>query len=359
MKRNKINTGWNAIPQKKEKKQKRKISWIAKYEANIHNENTIFEKIVKFLIQISLLLTINRKNLLNHRKKNEIINATYESLSSDKFTFIPAGVGLYFFLSLIPIFIFSISLIRFFPGWYELLTKDVLSYIFPGFDQMFKLIDFNNTAFNIVFIFFIVSLVWFGSKGIAMFSDSFISIYDYDYATNWIVKRFKAILTVVVISLFFTCVSLTYLPLLEIIKNSFKENNAILYEFLFYLTLTLYLFVFGYIGIGTFFIFIPPFKLKWKQIKPGILTSLVPTILFIVLFGLITKYLNYEKFGTIGTFIYSLIFILYVSYFLHAGIIVNASYYKTFFSSTMSRKKIILSKKIAFFVQNIYKRFKK
>ena len=112
---------------------------------------------------------------------------------------------------------------------------------------------------------------------------------------------------------------------------------------------------FGYVGIGFIFIYLPPFKLKWKQINPGILTALLPTIFFVLIFGTITKFLNYEKFGPIGTFIYVLVFVLYLSYFLHAGIIINASYYRTYFSITMVKKKIIISKKIAMTMENIYR----
>lgn len=361
MKRNKINSGWSAIPTNKKRKKftRNKVSWITKYESHISFEETMFEKIIKFMIKISLSLTISKKNLLNSRKKAEIIDTTYDSLSSDKFAFIPAGIGLYFFLSFIPIIIISISLIKLFPGWGDLLLNDVLSNIIPGINQMFSTIKFDSTAINIAFIFFLVSLIWFASKGISKFNDSFTSIYDYEFNTNWIVKRFKGILIVIFISLFFTLIGITYLPLLEVIKFTFQSINKSTYEFMFFLSLTIYLFIFGYLGIGFLFIFIPPFKLKWKQIKPGILTTLFPTILFIILFGVLSKYLNYEKFGTIGTFIYSLIFVLYLSYFLHAGIIINSSYYKIYFSSIMVRKKIIISKKFFLLLDSIWNNIKK
>lgn len=359
MRRNKIDSGWNAIPQEKKKNKKKTLSWISQYESHPSIDENIFEKIVKFLISLSLFLVISRSNYLNKRKKNEIVNSTYDSLSSNKFAFVPAGVGLYFFFSLIPIVIITISVIKLFPPLYNILINDVLSYVIPGINEMFQLIDLNNALINFVFVFFIISIIWFSSKGITKFNDSIISIYEYEYNPNWILKRLKGILTVMLISGYFVLWSLSYLPLLNLFKIYIFPINGLLYELLFFVSLIVYIAVFGYIGIGFLFIYIPPFKLKWQQIQPGIITSLVPIILFVVIFGTITKYLNYEKFGAIGTFIYALMFVLYISYFLHAGIIVNASYYKTYFLSHMVKKKVILSKRIALFIQNTINYFKR
>jgi membrane protein len=56
-------------------------------------------------------------------------------------------------------------------------------------------------------------------------------------------------------------------------------------------------------------------------------------------FGYLSALIDYAKYGSIGTFLYSITFVLVLSYFLYAGIIVNASYYKTFFSQRMVPKK--------------------
>lgn len=361
MKRNKIDVGWNAIPTKKTKfkKKKRIDSWTYQYETIPSFDETVFEKIVKLLISISLFFVISKNNFLNKRKKNEIVNSTYESLSSNKFMFIPAGVALYFFMSFIPILIITISIIKLFPELYDILINDVLLYILPGVDEMFKLIDLNNVFVSFAFVFFIISLIWFSSKGITKFNDSFVSIYEYEYNTNWVIKRLKGIFTVILISGYFILWSLTYLPLLNVLKQNIFPHNKVLYEFLFIFSLIIYIAIFGYIGIGFIFIYIPPFKLKWEQIKPGIITSLLPIVLFIVIFGSITKWLNYEKFGTIGTFIYGLLLVLNISYFLHAGIIINASYYKTYYSNNMVRKKAKLSKDISLIIKSALNYFKK
>ena len=359
MRRNKIDPGWNAIPDKRKKQRqaKKRLSWISQYESHTSIEQTFFEKIVKFLIKISLFFTISRTNFFNNRKKNEIIDSTYESLSSNKFLFIPAGVALYFFLSIIPILIIVISVINLVPNnWTDLLLDDVLGRIIPGIKDMIQTIQFNSTTVNIILLFFLLSLVWFSSKGITKFNDSFVSIYSYEYNSNWLIKRLKGFFTVCAVTIFFIIWSFAYLPLLDFIKQ--QTSDQILYEFLFYFTSFFYMIVFGYAGIGFLFLYIPPFKLKWRQIKPGILTALIPTMLFVLIFSLVTKFLNYEKFGPIGTFVYAVVFVLYLSYFLHAGIILNASYYKTYFSLTIVKKKIIISKKIAMVIENLLYRFR-
>lgn len=355
MRRNKIDGGWKGIPgPQKPRREKRKLSWISRYESFTTFDQTLFEKVVKFLIKISLFLTISRNNFLNNRKKSEIVDSTYEALSSDKFSFIPAGVALYFFVSFVPILLIVVWAISLFSdqNWSSILLDDVLNHIVPGIKNMIQTIDSTNTTVNIILVLFMISLIWFSSKGITKFNDSFVAIYDYEYNSNWLIKRFKGFFTVCAISIFFIVWSLTYLPLLGILKESFSPQ---VYEFFFYLTSFIYMIGFGYVGIGFIFIYLPPFKLKWKQINPGILTALLPTIFFVLIFGTITKFLNYEKFGPIGTFIYVLVFVLYLSYFLHAGIIINASYYRTYFSITMVKKKIIISKKIAMTMENIYR----
>lgn len=366
MRRRKIDSGWSAISTSKKKFQKKQIFWVNRYESRNNIDDTIFEKIVKFLIMISLFFTISKKNLLNKRKKQSIIDSTYDALSSPKFTFIPAGVAFYFFLSLIPIIVIVLAIINLTP-WMSILigkvsttTNDskefvgVLPKIIPGIQNMFIQIDFmDSTLLNTVMFFFMISCIWFASKGISKFIDSFAAIYNYEFNTNWILKRFKGIFVVIGISLYFVLSLFTYLPLISLIEPFF-HSNINLFNFLFYFITLIYLVIFGYIGFGFLFIIVPPFKLRWREIKPGILTALVPTILFILVFGFLAEVLNYSKFGAIGTFIYTLIFILYLSYFLHAGIILNASYYKTFFSMTIIPKKNVVAKQILYVIQNSY-----
>lgn len=364
MRKRKIDSGWSAISTSKKKFQKKQIFWVNRYESRNNIDDTIFEKIVKFLILISLFFTISKKNLLNKRKKQSIVDSTYEALSSPKFTFIPAGVAFYFFLSLIPIIVIVLAIINLTPWMYILVGRPetshnkefigVLSKIIPGIQHMFIQIDFmDSTLLNTVMFFFIVSCIWFASKGISKFIDSFAAIYNYEFNTNWILKRFKGIFVVIGISLYFVLILFIYLPLIATIEPFFYSNLE-LFNFLFYLITTIYLVIFGYIGFGFLFVIVPPFKLKWKEIKPGVLTALVPTILFILIFGFLANALNYSKFGSIGTFIYALIFVLYLSYFLHAGIILNSSYYKTFFSMTIIPKKNVIAKQTLYIIQNSY-----
>lgn len=354
-KKRKIQTGWAAVSKENQKYEKQKLSWVSKYEATTNADENIIGKIVKFLIRLSLVFVISKKNSLNDHKKRSIVETTYDSLSSTKFAFIPPGVGLYFFLSLIPIMIISLSILSLFPDYSKVLIgkEGVLSRVIPGIQSMFVTIKLDsNFLKNAFLIFFVISILWFASKGITKFTDSLITMYEYNQNVNWFIKRLKGIFVVLLISLYLAGALIAYAPLMQLIVP-FQKTNSMLFEFLFYITTMMYLLFFGYIGIGALFIMLPPFKIKWKQIHPGIITSLIPIVIFIISFGPLMKLFNYEKFGPIGTYVYLLIFVLYLSYFLHAGIIINSSYYKIYFYTQLSFKKSNVSKKILYLFYNM------
>ncbi len=237
-------------------------------------------------------------------------------------------------------------------SWYLSLSNEFLPQLIPGIQNMFtKNLDLKSS--NIVFIvLFIASSIWFASKGINKFRDSFSELYGYDDKKNFIVKRLKSILIVVFISLYFSLVAIAWTPLMQVVKNNI--TNHVTYEFLFYFISFIYIVIFGYIGIGLLFKYISPIRLKWSYLNLGILTSLIPIVLFLLLFSTICKFLNYEKFGAIGSFLYLILFMLYISYFLHAGIIINASYYRTNVLQNVVVKKSLISKKIIVFFKNIW-----
>ena len=352
MKRNKIDSGWNAVPNKKSEFQKTKVSWTEKYEIKHYKENTVVSKIIKSIIRFSLFFSFNRKNL-SKSKINSTVNNTYEKLSSSTFKFIPSSVAFYLFLSVIPVFIIVMSITAAFnDSWYLSLSNEFLPQLIPGIQNMFtKNLDLKSS--NIVFIvLFIASSIWFASKGINKFRDSFSELYGYDDKKNFIVKRLKSILIVVFISLYFSLVAIAWTPLMQVVKNNI--TNHVTYEFLFYFISFIYIVIFGYIGIGLLFKYISPIRLKWSYLNLGILTSLIPIVLFLLLFSTICKFLNYEKFGAIGSFLYLILFMLYISYFLHAGIIINASYYRTNVLQNVVVKKSLISKKIIVFFKNIW-----
>lgn len=356
MRRNKIRDGWDAVPYKEKKFQKAKISWTAKYEYKHLNENTYFSKVIKFLIRFSLFFTFDHKNFTK-RKINSTINNTYAELSSSKFKFLPSSVALYLFLSIIPIFIISTSLLSSMNGnWYKFLTEKILPYLIPGISDMFTTINLKDQD-KFLLLVFLFSSIWFASKGINKFRDSFTEIYGYVDKQNFIIKRLKSIVIVVLISLYFTIIGTSFIPLMTFINNLVK-NNRIAYEAAFYLITTIYVSFFGYIGIGLLFKFISEIKLKWSHINHGILTALIPIIIFILLFSTICKFLNYEKFGSIGSFLYLILFVLYISYFLHAGIIINSTYYRMNVYQNIVVKKSFITKKIWFVIKNIWLRIK-
>ncbi len=358
-KKNKLKFGWDAVEKSERKKKKENYKWVSKHTYRNSVEITFFDKIIKIVILISLKLTFNKKISINPVKKRELIDTTYEKISSPKFNFIPAGLGLYLFFSIIPISIIVISVIEAIShipvltggkdlGWGIILREDILSRIIPGFDSL--LIQINATDTNVILmnttiVILLFSSIWFSSKGISKFIDSQSTIYEHTEQTNFIIKRLRCIMMVPIISVFFILSFLSLIPLINLYQvkwPSLSLDERVFgwqYEILFYFTLTIYLIFWSYLGVGLLFRFSPLFKLKWKEISPGILITVIPTVIFIMSFGYLSALIDYAKYGSIGTFLYSITFVLVLAYFLYAGIIVNASYYKTFFSQRIVPKK--------------------
>ncbi|MBD5423143.1 MAG: hypothetical protein HDR43_01450 [Mycoplasma sp.] len=356
MRRNKIISGWASIPNKKGKFEKTRIPWTAKYEVKHTNEDGIISKVIQFIIRISLVFAFDRKNITK-AKLRITANNTYSILSSSKFKFIPSSVAFYLFLSIIPITVIVISIVSLVDiTWKDFLIIDILSYLIPGFQAIFTESVNWNTPDILIIIIFMLSSIWFASKGINKFSDSFTELYGFENKQNFLVKRIKSIFIVIFISLFFSGVALSFIPIMKLVYSSI--TNTILYQTILYLLSFAYLLVFGYIGIGILFKYISPIRLKWSYLNLGILTSLIPLILFILLFSSICKLLNYEKFGAIGSFLYIMLFVQYISYFLHAGIIINSSYYKTNVYQNIEVRKSLISKKIGIWFKNIWTKIK-
>lgn len=356
MRRNKINVGWDSVVREKKRFQKSKISWTLKYEYNHLKENTIFSKIVKFIIRISLLFAFYDKNFTKIKRKTTI-NYTYNVLASPSFKFIPSSVAFYLFLAVIPIFTIVMSTISFIDeNWYNFLIEDKgpLSQLIPGINKMFERTDFK--AVHYLFLaFFLLSSIWFASKGINKFRDSYTELYGYDNKDNFFIKRIKSIFLVVFISIYFIIFSICYVPLMKLLSETYSHEVYLIW---FYFVTFIYFFIFGYVGLWLLFRYISPIRIKLRYLNLGILTSLIPILIFLMLFSTICKYLNYEKFGAIGSFLYLLLFILYISYFLHAGIIINSSYYKTTVFANVVVQRYNIGKKIMIVLKNIYYRFK-
>ncbi len=358
LRKNKLKTGWDAFESQKPKKESYK--WVSKHTYRNKNEITFFDKIIKLIISMSLKLTISKKIIINPIKKKELVNTTYENLSSPKFNFIPAGLGLYLFLSMIPIFMlvtFIIELISNIPnenlGWGKIFREDILSKIIPGFDSLITNImpSENNVLFNVTLALLFLSSIWFSSKGIMKFIDSQSTIYEHNNQTNFFIKRMRGVMIVPIISFFFVIALISFIPLIKYFQELWPpikiENIEVFgwkYNTIFYFSMTIFISLWSYVGIGLLFRFSPLFQIKWKQITPGILIATIPTVIFTLSFGYLTSLIDYSKYGSIGTFLYAITFVMILAYFLYAGIIVNASYYKTFFSKRIIPKKWALTK---------------
>ena len=80
MKRNKILSGWKAVPKKNKKFIKSKIPWTTNYEVQHHNEDKLLSKIVQIIIRISLIFAFDRKNISNAKLKITANNTKTHSI---------------------------------------------------------------------------------------------------------------------------------------------------------------------------------------------------------------------------------------------------------------------------------------
>ncbi|MGL5357959.1 MAG: YihY/virulence factor BrkB family protein [Metamycoplasmataceae bacterium] len=348
----KIKASWDAYSNKKEKRERNK--WLLDYVYTPPKQNTIVSRFIKILIYFTFLISIKNKHLKNPVKRRKIIDVAYGKLSNSNFLFIPAGLGLYLFLSLIPIFIIVTSIFSLIPGWQDILVKNILQRIIPGFSSLIISFDSDSIVVNTTFILFLLTLIWFSSKGIVKFVDSQSNIYEYNSITNFVIKRLRAILIVFFISLFIVVALSSLIPLIQVLLQNFEEKS-LTYEVIFYFLILFFLVIWFYIGIALIFRFTPLFKVSFKQITPGILVTLIPTVIFTMIFGYLTSLIDYSKFGSIGTFLYCIFFVQILSYFLYAGLIINSSYYNAFYFDRVNAKRWYISTKALNWI-NTFKR---
>lgn len=356
-KKNDVKTSWEALKKiHPHKVIKKRTTWVYKQVQKVNHENSLFEKILKFLIFLSLFVSINNKRLKNPYKRKQIVELTYEKISTPGFSFIPAGLGFYLFLSLIPISIITMSFISLNPEWARVLSDDILQRLIPGFNSMIITFKPDNVLESATSVLFIITLLWFSSRGIMKFVDSQSNIYNHPINTNYLIRRIRATLIVVLVSIFSIIALLSYIPLIIFYKQSFAPKS-VGYEILFYFSTFIFLSIWTYIGLALLYRFSPLYKIKFQQIFPGILITLIPSVIFAMSFGYFSStYINFDKFGTIGTFFYSIIFMQIFSYFLYAGIIINSSYYKIYYSTRISSKKWVLSMKFLNWIDYISKK---
>ncbi|MGZ9413317.1 YhjD/YihY/BrkB family envelope integrity protein [Mycoplasma sp. Z386] len=311
----------------------------------------LIKRLLNFFILIILKISIRPKTWKTRKDEvKTLVSRSINKLASVEFAFLPPGFAFYLFVSFIPILIISFSIISSINfGWFsnnlenlkDFLLEQILNRYIPGINNSIPktLNIFSSTTWETTtFILLLISSLWIASSGYAKFISSQSVIYNHKNTGNIFLNRLKGILIVIIIStilsLFLSVSSLIFISL----KSKIEE--IWLYDLSFYLISIIFLFKFFYITWLITLKISPVFKISFKQILPGTFISALSSTLFSIIFGFLAsaKFINYDKFGTLATFLYLSTFCLYISYLLYFGVIINEAFYKSLFSQITKHK---------------------
>ncbi|MBN0919250.1 YihY/virulence factor BrkB family protein [[Mycoplasma] gypis] len=305
----------------------------------------IFERILKTIIFWILKLSIRDYMQESREKTQHIIDDTYKRLRSKEFMYIPAGSALYLFISFVPIvtLVSSIGFIN--SNLNTILRSVVLGRIIPGIEKIvpdLSTIIKTGTTNNIVLaILFVFSALWLSSRGYAKFIDSVSIFYDHKGPNRFLRNKIKALWIVISLTLIIFIVFLIFSAFMWFLNaKAGWATNSWQFLFVYYVLAIFFIFVIfisGYIGL---FKFAPNFKLKYQHVIPGAFVSAIPSSIFTAVFGTFVSLGTYDKWGAVSSFMYLQIFLLFMSYFTYVGLLVNASFYRTFISNQTIPKKI-------------------
>ena len=346
--RNKLTTGY----EKKPKNLKKRSTYVGKLFIKHSKSMNLGERLVKFLIYISLRLAIHPKKWKNPEKNYEIIDRTYKVIMSPDFVFIPSSIAFYLIMAFMPI----ISMITIFyqiPGINEIflfegkdLLKNSLKNFIPGISiiieqlkEISKLSRTNSFLTETVLGTSLVSLLvstWIASNGFSQLIFTQSHIFEHKFFGNYWSNKFKGMLIVFLISFLLFLglfINVTIQRQIELSSLSEFSKNAFLNIF------TVIILFLGLFGLSILiFKYSPRFRIKIKHILPGATVTTVPSALFLAIFSSITSWFSYGAYGTIGTIMYVCMGSLIITYFVFLGIIANASYYKTFVGTKVESK---------------------
>ncbi|ACF06983.1 Ribonuclease BN-like family [Metamycoplasma arthritidis] len=359
----------------KKKKKKLQTGWQTKDDKNngLHNSsniassqiieskksNNIFERITKWIIYAILFIAIPRHLKSSKSKGREIVNSAYKKINSNEFAFIPAGYAMYLFLSFIPIACLLLSVIGpISPEYNAILKLAILGRIIPGVEKVLPDMAsiWNSAGGAITLILFALSVIWLSSKGYAKFVHSIDALYEHKSPQRAWKNRIKGVFLGVLIAFGLTILLLAFTAFMSFLakESAFgdlspatlsKENLTLAdlklrWEFwlVYYFSIIITLPIVTYLGFLIFFKLAPNFKIKIAHVHPGALITAIPTSVFILIFGSLTSIIPYGKFGPVAAFMYLILLMVFMSYFIYVGVIVNATFYKTFINLPIMEK---------------------
>ncbi|MBU4690755.1 YhjD/YihY/BrkB family envelope integrity protein [Mycoplasma zalophi] len=337
-------TGWS----------KRKKNKFQKFKHNINllkfNSSANFvEKTIRFVIYFILKISLKKYLKNENEKTHSIVLETHKKLHSHEFAFIPSGFSLYLFMSFIPI-LSIISSIGYINQEYNDTIHFVLGKIIPGIENIIPNFFGKGGALSktdvFVGVIFIISAFWISSAGYSKFVQSNSILYEHKNLGNWARNRLKGLWIVICMTILLFLVFLMFVSFLAFLKKSagytFSDWQ---FSLTFYLILPFLIFSFFFVVYILLYHYAPLFRLKYAYVMPGVWISTIPTSIFVIIFGFLTSLFNYKKFGLISSFMYIELFLITMSYFTYTGVLINATFYKTFISTQTIDKKLDKMKK--------------
>ena len=345
LKQNKPQTGYDKLKPKRIHKERQYLSNLI---IPFAKKFSIGERVLKFIIYISLRIVIKPSRWKQPEKNLEIIDRTYKKITSSDFVFIPSSVAFYLLLAFIPL-VTIISLatrVSFFDN------QEIVSYLhiifnnfIPGFDSIWKSLASIEPSITSItgFLALVGSSLWISSAGFSRLIYTQSHLYGFKHTNGFWANKIKGLVIVILFSLFLFVVFAINIAFINAIRNSSLSKNdqiVVIDCFLYFGIVFLVFFLYA-----SLFKFVPWHKIKLRSIIPGTVVASIPTIIFIVIFGLLGKYLSYKRFGYIGTFLYIGLLVLEISYFMFVGLIVNVAYYQTFYNKKLKRKRSLFRNK--------------
>lgn len=318
-----------------------------------------------FIILKPVFLSIKIKQPFQKKPQNitntdlkEVVKGALVKTTHKNFGVITISYAFYILTSFIPI-LSLIIVILFFASklvqdveingqkihFYNFIIDEILNKFIPGIKQSINFLNslsVNNQVWkSVAFLLLLLSSFLIGLNGYGKFIKYYSLSYDHNEPIAlWIlkVKSFFTIIGIVISSSI--VIYLASLPIFYIKYFSLQIHQEWLYNVLFYVICFFFLLAYFFIGTTFLFKFLPGFRLKRKWNTPGVWIMTIASTQFTFLFSLLVLngYINYDKFGSVSTFLYLSTFSLYISQFYHFAIATNYAYTQKFYRKTFKGK---------------------
>ncbi|MFV8459392.1 YhjD/YihY/BrkB family envelope integrity protein [Mycoplasma sp. CR] len=305
--------------------------------------------IKKILITFFAKLLLRARNESDNRKRIKVIDNVYSNFNSKEYNFIWLSSAFYLLISFVPV-IYIVYLLNLFvsniPSFYNFVGKDfatefsarTLGRFLPGSQSyLINIVADPSAGFNsktiLPNLLLFLSSLYISSTGYGKLISSANYIYEhYKMGTYW-GNKIKGFFIVLCVSVVFWAFATADIMLEKRIDPN--PNNWL--NLVVYFTFTT---IFVFVLLIMLFKLIPSFKLNLKSIYKGAMLSATPTILLVFLFNTINSYFNYDKFGGVVGFFFTIAFFInWFVYFMFLGITFNNAYYKNYISTRTINKR--------------------